>query len=86
MHWHNLHGKVKDSKVQRLDKMGTYKDIKKAKIQFNWTLYMFEFMSKTKEKWVTEKKSLLIMATKFVFPPFSSLYHNRWIVVELKVF
>ena len=36
MHWHNLHGKVKDSKVQRLDKMGTYKDIKKAKIQFNW--------------------------------------------------
>ena len=47
---------------------------------------MFEFMSKTKEKGVTKKKSLLIMATKFVFPPFSSLYHNRWIVVELKVF
>ena len=66
--------------------MGTYKDIKQAKSQLNQTLYMFKFRSKTKEKWVTEKKSLLIMATKFVFLSFSSLYHNRWIVVELKVF
>ena len=28
MHWHHRHGKVKDSKVQRLGKMGTYKNIK----------------------------------------------------------
>ena len=43
-------------------------------------------IDKNLEKGVTENKSLLIMTTKFVFLSLSSLYHNRWIDVELKVF